>query len=197
MSHALTGVIRTGTANLASVVAAFQRMGAETRVVEGPRDLVGVGRLVLPGVGAFGAAMTQLRQHGLDRAVKEQVRSGAPFLAICLGLQLLAEGSDESPGVRGLGIVPGRARRLPDSVRVPQLGWNRVEWSDGTAPIVAWYANSYCLTAMDAGWEVAHTTHGDRFIAAIRRPRQLACQFHPELSGAAGARLLREWWATC
>jgi glutamine amidotransferase len=197
MSTPVAGVIRTGTANLASVLAAFARMGAATRVVDRVEDLEGIDRLVLPGVGAFGAAMAGLRARNLDRAITDRVQAGAPFLAICLGLQLLAEGSDESPGVTGLGVLPGRARRLPEGVRVPQLGWNTAQWTDGSQPFTVWYANSYGLDEGGAGGEPAHTTHGRPFIAALRRPGQLACQFHPELSGETGARLLAAWWAEC
>ncbi len=197
MSAPVAGVIRTGTANLASVLAAFARMGAATRVVDRVADLDGIDRLVLPGVGAFGAAMAGLRARNLDRAITDRVQAGAPFLAICLGLQLLAEGSEESPGVTGLGVLPGRARRLPEGVRVPQLGWNTAQWADGSEPFTVWYANSYGLDGGGTGWEPAHTTHGRPFIAALRRPGQLACQFHPELSGETGARLLEAWWAEC
>ena len=197
MRAPVAGVVRTGTANLASVLAAFARMGAATRVVDHPSELAGVDRLVLPGVGAFGPAMDGLRARGLDRAIGERVRAGEPFLAICLGLQLLTEGSEESPGVAGLGVVPGTVRRLPAEVRVPQLGWNTARWADGGEPFTVWYANSYCLEEAGGDWEPAHTTHGRRFVAALRRPGQLACQFHPELSGSTGAGLLEAWWAAC
>jgi imidazole glycerol phosphate synthase glutamine amidotransferase subunit len=197
MPTPVVGVVRTGTANLASVRAAFTRMGTTTRLVESVTDLDDVDRLVLPGVGAYGAAMTELRRTGLADAITAHVRSGAPFLAICLGLQLLAEGSEESPEVAGLGVLPGRVLRLTGGVRIPQLGWNSVAWDDGSREITAWYANSYALSTAPTGWTAARSTHGIPFIAALRRPGQLACQFHPELSGAAGAVLLNDWWAEC
>ena len=193
-------IVRTGTANLASVLAALGRLGAMPRVVEDAETVRTARRVVLPGVGHFGAAMHQLQAGGLADALRERLAAGAPLLAICLGLQLLAEGSDESPDTRGLGVVPGRATRLPSGVRVPQLGWNRVtpEQRDGLLQDGhAYYANSYALREAPTGWQAASTTHGDRFVAAIARGPQLACQFHPELSGRWGAGLLERWWAAC
>ncbi len=193
-------VVRTGSANLASVLAALRRLGALPRLSNNADEVRQADRLVLPGVGSFGAASTNLRHAGLADALTDRVRSGAPFLAICLGLQLLAEGSDESPEASGLGIVPGQATRLPDTVRVPQLGWNRVTPTSGDPilePGYAYYANSYALTTPPVGWTHATTTHGAPFVAAISRGPQLACQFHPELSGQWGHDLLARWWAAC
>lgn len=193
-------VVRTGSANLASVLAALGRLGATPRLSADADTVARADRLVLPGVGSFGAASRALDHGGLSAALADRVRSGAPFLAICLGLQLLAEGSDESPEASGLRLIPGRATRLSASVRVPQLGWNTVSPAGGTSiltPGHAYYANSYGLTDVPTGWEHAVTTHGEPFIAAIARGPQLACQFHPELSGRWGHDLLARWWATC
>lgn len=191
-------VIRTGSANLASVVAALERIGAAPRLVDRPDDLATAERLVLPGVGSFAAAMATLERTGLVGPLGEHARSGRPLLAICLGFQLLAEASDEGGDVPGLGVLPGRVRRFPATVRVPQYGWNRVEWTAGVLPAGhAYFANSYRLVEPPAGWQVATAVHGSPFVAAVARPRQLACQFHPELSGAWGEALLRNWWASC
>lgn len=193
-------VVRTGTANLASVLAALERLGATPRVVDDPAVIRSAARVVLPGVGHFGAAMAELDRDGLAGAVRDRLAAGAPFLAICLGLQLLAEGSDESPGTAGLGVIPGVASRLPDTVRVPQLGWNRVVPDQGAGLLReghAYYANSFALRETPEGWAAARTVHGTPFLAAIARGPQLACQFHPELSGRWGAELLERWWASC
>jgi imidazole glycerol phosphate synthase glutamine amidotransferase subunit len=178
-------VVRTGTANLASVLAALERAGAEPRVVEDPAAVREAERLVLPGVGAFAAAIGILRASGLAEPLAERVRAGKPTIAICLGLQLLGAASEESPGASGLGVVPTVARRLAATVRVPQIGWNRVEPADGCAviePGFAYYAHSYAWPAPGPdGWRAAYTEHGGRFVAAVERGAVLACQFHPEL----------------
>jgi glutamine amidotransferase len=189
-------VVRTGTANLASVVAALSRAGATARLTEDPAEVTAAERVVLPGVGAFAAAMDHLRAHGLASPLVERVRSGRPLLAICLGMQLLAEASDESPGVPGLAAFPGHATRLGPGVRVPQLGWNLVETGPSCRYMesgYAYFANSFCLTEVPEGWSVATADHGGPFVAGIERDRVLACQFHPELSGGWGLALLGRW----
>jgi len=197
-------VARTGLANLASVRAAFARLGRETGPSSDPEDFARAPLAVLPGVGAFGPAMETLRATGLDEAVRRRLDRGLPTLAICLGFQLLLEGSEEAPGLAGLALVPGVARRFGAGVRIPQLGWNRVapEADDGSALVEegwACFANSYRLDSGDAalaraaGWRPAFSEYGGAFVAALERGPALACQFHPELSGAWGAALLRRW----
>ena len=193
-------VIRTGTANLASVVAALSRLSVNARVVAQPEEVTSDDAVVLPGVGAFSAGMEALARRGWDEFIVERFASGQPTLAICLGFQLLCERSEEDPATRGLGLLPVEVRRLPDDVSVPHLGWNTVEsTTDFFEPGWVYYANSYCveehakLTQTD--WEVAVTHHGVDFVAAIRRGALLACQFHPELSGRIGQRLLARWLA--
>lgn len=197
-------VARTGAANLASVRAAFARLGRETAPTSDPEAFALAPLAILPGVGAFGPAVETLRATGLDLAVRERVEARRPTLAVCLGFQLLLEGSDEAPGVQGLALVPGRARRYGAEVRVPQLGWNRVvpEAGRGEALVEegwACFANSFRLDsgetalAREEGWRVALAEYGGTFVAACERGPVLACQFHPELSGAWGAALLRRW----
>ena len=193
-------VVRTGTANLASVLAALRRAGAEPRVTADPDAVRRAERVVLPGVGAFEAAMERLRETGLDAALVERVRDARPTLGICLGLQLLGRASDESPGVVGLGIVPLVAHRFEGSIRVPQLGWNIVTPPTGSRflePGHAYFANSYrwdlpARSEQDR-WTFAASDHGGPFVSAAERGTVLACQFHPELSGAWGARLIARW----
>jgi imidazole glycerol phosphate synthase glutamine amidotransferase subunit len=189
-------VVRTGTANLASVLAGLRRAGADPAVSEDIADVQAATWLVLPGVGAFGPAMQRLVEHNLVAALAERVRAGRPTLAVCLGLQLLAESSAESPGVAGLGILPAQVTRFPDTVRVPQLGWNEVQ-ADPAAVLqktgYAYFANSYRLAEPPAGWTAAFADHGGRFVAALERDALLACQFHPELSGQWGVDLLCRW----
>ena len=189
-------VVRTGVANLASVVTGLERVGASPRVGNDPVEIANAQWVVLPGVGAFGAGMTQLRADGLVEPLRHRIAAGLPTLAVCLGLQLLCEGSEESPGVEGLGVVPGRVTRFPETLRVPQLGWNQVEPTPGcrlVEPGFAYFANSFRLAETPHGWRAAHADYGGGFVAALERGRVLACQFHPELSSAWGIALLKRW----
>lgn len=185
-------IVPTGTANIASVMAAFRRLGASPRVSEDAGDVLAASHVMLPGVGAFGASMARLVQHGLDRALKERIAADRPTIAICVGHQLLFERSEESPGVPGLGIVPAGVGRFPADVRVPQFGWNHVRASEDSRLLedgYAYFANSYRATEAP-GWTIATATHGGPFVAAMERGNVIGCQFHPELSGAYGAALL-------
>ena len=189
-------IVDSGVANLASIAGAFRRLGA-TAVVSGDASVVRqAARIVLPGVGAFGAGMATIRNGGLDAVIPDAASRGTPILGICLGMQMLCEASEETPGVAGLGVVAGTCRRLPSDVRIPHLGWNRVT-PDSSARFVtsgvAAFANSYALQECPAGWTPAWTTHGVPFIAALEHGSTVACQFHPELSSAYGAALLDRW----
>jgi len=189
-------VIRTGLANLASVLVGLRRAGAEPFATEDPKDVRDASHVELPGVGAFGAAMEHLEATGMADAVRERIAAGRPTLAICLGLQLLGESSEETPGVRGLCAVPTKIVRLPDTVRVPHFGWNDVAPAPECTlltPGHAYFANSYCCPAVPPGWNAALTTHGVAFVAAMERGPLLACQFHPELSGDWGNALIARW----
>jgi glutamine amidotransferase len=188
-------ILPTGTANLASVLAAFGRLGAVTRLAADAVTVAEAERVVLPGVGTFGAAMAGLRQAGLADAIAARVRAGAPTLAMCVGLQVLFEESDESPSTEGLSVIPGRVGRFPDMVRVPQFGWNRIEPEPGCrflAPGYGYFANSYRVLAAP-GCSVASAEHGERFVAGLERDHLVACQFHPEISGAYGHALIARW----
>jgi imidazole glycerol phosphate synthase glutamine amidotransferase subunit len=188
-------VLPTGTANLASVLAAFARLGAETRLATDAAMVEAAERVVLPGVGTFGATLAGLRAAGLADAIAARVRAGRPTLAMCVGLQVLFEESDESPDIKGLGAIAGRVGRFPDTVRVPQFGWNRVEPEPSCRfllPGYAYFANSYRATEAP-GCRIATAEHGGRFVAALEHDQVLACQFHPELSGTSGHRLIGRW----
>ncbi len=189
-------IVRTGTANTASVVAAFGRLGTRAVLSDDPDAIAGAPMVVLPGVGSFSAGVERLSATGVDRAIIGRVDQNRPTLGICLGMQLFAGSSDESPGVAGLGVIDANATALPGSVSVPQLGWNRIEADPGCRILrngEVYYANSYKLDAVPVGWRGAMTTHGDRFVGAIERGPVVLCQFHPELSGAFGAGMLGRW----
>jgi imidazole glycerol phosphate synthase glutamine amidotransferase subunit len=190
-------VVPTGTANLASVRAALARLGARSRLAEDAAMVEDATHVVLPGVGSFGAAMAGLREAGLDSAIASRVRAGRATLAMCVGLQVLFEASEESPAATGLAALPGRVGRFPDAVRVPQFGWNRVVPEHGcrlVEPGYAYFANSYRVLEAP-GCAIATAEHGGRFVAALERDGVLACQFHPELSGAYGHELIGRWLA--
>lgn len=189
-------VLKTGTANIASVLAGLRRAGAQPRVSSEPADASGARAAVLPGVGTVAAAMERLHAAGLVEPVRARIAGGRPTLCVCLGLQLLAAGSDENPDVPALGLVGARVTRFTGGVRVPQLGWNSVSASSGCRLLedgYAYFANSYKLDAPPEGWHAALSDHGGPFVAAMERGPVLACQFHPELSGAWGLALIRRW----
>jgi len=196
MAAARATIIPTGAANIASVKAAFKRLGVKARLSQQPDAVREHDFVVLPGVGSFGAAMTELRRTGVDIALRERIKRRRPTLAVCLGLQLLAQASDESTGATGLGILPLAVRRFGDTVKVPQFGWNRITALPGCDMLTggyAYFANSYMLRSIPDGWYGA-TAHYDRsFVAALEHGPILACQFHPELSGVWGLDLLKRW----
>ena len=189
-------IVDSGVANLASIASALRRLGATVTVTADADEVLRSARVVLPGVGAFGAGLAALHGHGLGAAIAAAAARGTPLLGICLGMQMLCEASEEAPGVPGLGIIPGTCRRLPDHVRVPHLGWNYVAVDPAASCLtsgVAAFANSYALPQAPSEWIAAWSTHGERFVAALERSRIVACQFHPELSGRYGAALLERW----
>lgn len=190
-------VVPTGTANLASVTAALRRVGASPRLARGEDDVTEASHVVLPGVGSFGAAAAALGGAGMRAALIGRLALGRATLAVCVGMQLLAEASEESPGVRGLGVVPETVTRFSGQVLVPQLGWNRVEPGPAVElvkPGWAYFAHSYRLVSMPSGWSSAQSEHGGPFTSALERGDVLACQFHPELSGAWGTALIDRWF---
>lgn len=168
-----------GAGNVRSVVLAFERLGADVRVTSSPCEIADAVLTVLPGVGSAASAMAGLRARGLDEAVRKRVDAGGATLGICLGLQLALAESEEDGGVSGLGILPGRAVRLSEG-RVPRIGWAPVT-PNGEA---FYFAHSY------AAETEAATAHSEGVVAMAESGSFLGVQFHPEKSGAAGARLL-------
>jgi imidazole glycerol phosphate synthase glutamine amidotransferase subunit len=190
-------VVPTGTANLASVRAAFERLGRRVEPSPEPAVILGADHVLLPGVGAFGAAMTTLAESGSEAALKRRIEADLPTMAICVGHQLLFATSDESPGVRGLAVVDAHIGRFPEGVRRPQFGWNEITPAGDARflrPGFAYFANGYRATEAP-GWTVATAEHGGRFVASMEKGRVVGCQFHPELSGDYGKALLEAWLA--
>ncbi|MFT5292117.1 MAG: glutamine amidotransferase [Planctomycetota bacterium] len=188
-------VVSTGTANTASVMASIRRLGARPRLTRDPLEVESASHLVLPGVGAFSAALDEIDALGLREPLRRRVLANRATLAICLGLHLLCESSQEGPGRPGLGLVDSAVLRFQGGLRIPHLGWNRVEPTGGQwiEPGEAYFANSYRLDGIPSGWSCALTNYGGAFVSAVQRGKVLGCQFHPELSGAWGAKLIERW----
>jgi len=206
---AKVAVVDYGAGNLRSVAKALERSGLEVTVTDDPAAVRSADGVVLPGVGAFRDAVLQLRASGLEDAVKEAVETDKPYLGMCFGLQLLFEEGDEHGTTEGFGLLRGRVERFPDSdaagapLRVPQIGWNEVEWR-GEHPMLEhlpktdyyYFVHSYRPVPADDGIVVGRSDYGGSFAAAVATPNLFAVQFHPEKSQASGKRLLdayRAW----
>jgi imidazole glycerol-phosphate synthase subunit HisH len=188
-----------GAGNLTSVIKGLRAVGGEVNVVASPSELAGAEALVIPGVGHFSA--TRALGEDWRRAVRERMAAGLPFLGICLGMQWLFEGSDEARDAPGFGLLAGRCFRLPDSVKVPHVGWNTLDARSAssrllaglTAGAMAYFTHSFAAPVVDA--TAASTTHGASFSAVVERGRVFGTQFHPEKSGTTGLRLLENFMA--
>lgn len=194
-------IIDYGAGNIESVWKALEHLGADCIVSSEPSVLAASDRAVLPGVGSFGDAMDSIRNRGLEKPIKDFISSGKPFLGICLGLQVLFESSEESPGAEGLGVLKGEVVRFPRKYgqKIPHMGWNslNIEKDSGMFkgldenPYV-YFVHSYYLKAKD-NVVSATTEYGVRFHAAVCRNNVWACQFHPEKSGKAGLQILKNF----
>ncbi len=195
---ARVGIVDYGMGNLRSVEKGLERVGVDCVVCSDPDALCGFDGLVLPGVGAFGDAMANLRSRGLDKALLDFLSTGRPFLGICLGLQLLFDYSEEHGVFDGLGVIPGRVVRLPEDVKVPHMGWNVLEprgeavaLFDGIAPGSRFYfVHSYYCDPDGDSYTIGTTDYGIEFTCAARRDNAWGVQFHPEKSSTLGLRML-------
>ncbi len=195
-------IVNHGLCNLRSIARALEDCGADVTVTDDPQELRSANRVVLPGVGAFPAAMNVLKAHGLADALRELVQKGnVPVLGICLGMQLFAEHSDEGIGATGLGLLPGRVKRLSAGAgeRIPHMGWNSVFpagdvalFSGIPAGTDFYFVHSYHLDCPDR-IVAARTQYCGEFVAAVASDLLFAVQFHPEKSQRAGLRLLRNF----
>lgn len=193
-------IINTGVANIRSLQAAFDRIGAAWSLTEDAEAIASASHVVLPGVGAFGAAAAALDQLKLRGAITDRLQQpDKATLCICLGLQLCCRESEESPGVVGLGIIDAKIEKFSSAVAVPQLGWNAVEPHESCQTKKyesgeAYFANSFRLGSAPAGWDYATTDYDGGFVSSFWRGNTLACQFHPELSGSWGQSVLKGWF---
>lgn len=196
-------VIDYDAGNTLSVTRALEKVGACVDLTPDPDLVLSADAVVLPGVGAFGDCMRKLRERGMDGACREAFVSGMPFLGVCVGLQVLFEGSEETPGVEGLGVLPGRVVRFGENgLKVPHMGWNQVDLVrghpvlDGLDGEAFYFVHSY-YPEPEEGDLLGTADYGGSFCAAAGRENLLAVQFHPEKSSRAGLRLYENFlrWA--
>lgn len=194
----MIAIIDYGAGNLHSVKNALDFLGAQNLITNNKKELLSADKVILPGVGAFGDAVKCLHDTGLFEVTKEIAKSGTPFLGICLGLQLMFEESEETPGVLGLGIFKGKIVKIPDTgLKIPHMGWNNIEMPKnsrilkdlGENPFV-YFVHSYYLQAEDEDVVSAYTDYGKRLGVAVERDNVFATQFHPEKSGKTGLKIL-------
>jgi imidazole glycerol-phosphate synthase subunit HisH len=197
-------VLDYGIGNLRSAEKALQHLGADARLVDDPDLAATAAGMVLPGVGAFGPCAAALRATGLDAVAKDAISRGLPFLGICVGFQLLYEGSEENPGATGLGVLPGVVRALPEGVKHPQMQWNQLERCPGVESDLlrgseqnAWvyFVHSFAPETTEATTSTCN--YGDDLTASAERGPLWGAQFHPEKSGQVGLNILNNFVAAC
>jgi len=200
----MIAIVDYGMGNLRSVQKAFEKIGATARIVPFPRDISNARGIVLPGVGAFGQAMDNLRAIGWDVALREAVQRGVPFIGICLGMQLLFESSEEMGQHEGLGILPGEVKRFRGVLKIPQMGWNQIhiqgkqrspllrDVADGS---YAFFVHSYYCAPRDEGVVLATTDYGVEFASVVGQKNVFGAQFHPEKSQSVGLKMLENFAA--
>ena len=188
--------------NIKSVEKALQKLGQEVIITRDAEEILSADKVILPGVGAFGDAMNNLRKYGLDQVIYQVVENETPFLGICLGLQLLFEKSDESVGAKGLGILQGEICRIPDKegLKIPHMGWNSLHLQhDGRLfaglpeDSYVYFVHSYYLKAEDESIVKATTEYSTHIHASVEQGNVFACQFHPEKSSDVGLQILRNF----
>ena len=207
----MIAIIDYDAGNIKSVEKALQFLGEEVIVTSDRDAILSADKSILPGVGSFGDAMEKIRERNLEEVIHEFVESGKPFLGICLGLQLFFESSEETPGVKGLGLLKGKITRIPNEYKqngeivtqnVPQIGWNNIKVNPsskllkglGDNPYV-YFVHSYYLQADDIEDVAATTEYGVTIHAAVERMNVMATQFHPEKSSDVGMNILRNFIA--
>ena len=198
----MIAIIDYDAGNIKSVEKAMIRLGQDVCITRDKERILTADKVILPGVGAFGDAMGKIRQYGLEPVIHEVVEKGTPFLGICLGLQLLFERSDETPGVEGLGILKGEILRIPDhpGLKIPHMGWNSLDFqNDGRLfknlsehPYV-YFVHSYYLKAAEEDIVTATTEYSTHIHASVEKDNVFACQFHPEKSSDIGLQILKNF----
>ncbi len=199
----MIAIVDYGMGNLKSVTNAFEHLGAPITVTRDKAVIKSAGAIVLPGVGAFGKCMENLKGFDLLEILKEEIVSGKPYLGICLGLQMLFESSEEAPGVEGMGLIKGRVKRFKNNLKVPHMGWNRVEQAgpsrvfDGISQGEFFYFVHSYYPEPEEDVSASRTDYGSVFTSSIQKGSVFACQFHPEKSQKVGLRLLQNFINLC
>lgn len=200
-------VLDFGAGNVASMLKALRKVGGAPIVVDRPEDVRAADRVVFPGVGQFRAAMTEIHARGIDEAVRDAIQREVPTLGVCIGLQILFEGSAEAPGVRGLSVLEGECLRFSEQgrdggrLKVPQIGWNEVtpragsKLFKGLKPSSFYFVHSFHAVPKDATIVAATADYGVDYCCAVERGRLAAVQFHPEKSGPVGLKVLENFLA--
>lgn len=200
----MIAIIDYDAGNLRSVEKALVRIGEQPMITRDRTKILAADKVVLPGVGSFGSAMEQLDRFGLSDVIKEVAKRNIPLLGICLGLQLLFDSSEESPGVKGLGILKGKIMRIPDQpgLKIPHIGWNSLHLEhDGRLfrgideQSCVYFVHSYYLQAEDERIVKATTEYGAHIHASVEQDNVFACQFHPEKSSDIGLQILKNFAA--
>ena len=200
----MIAIIDYDAGNIKSVEKAFQLLGQEVVLSREKETLLKADKVVLPGVGSFGDAMENLHHFGLIPVISEIVQKNTPFLGICLGLQLLFERSEESPGEEGLGLLKGEILRIPDAdgLKIPHMGWNSLHLENGgrlfrgiPEQSYVYFVHSYYLKAADESIVRASTEYSTHIHASVEKDNLFACQFHPEKSSAVGLKMLENFAA--
>lgn len=198
----MIAVIDYDAGNIKSVEKALIHLGQEVRITDNAQEILSADKVVLPGVGAFGDAMENLKRRGLDEVIRETAQKGTPFLGICLGLQLLFERSDEAPGAEGLGILPGEILKIPakEGMKIPHMGWNSLHLEHGgrlfqnvPQQSYVYFVHSYYLKAGEEEIVKASTEYGVHIHASVEKGNVFACQFHPEKSSDVGLQILKNF----
>ena len=198
----MIAIIDYDAGNIKSVEKAFAYLGEEVRITRDREEILASDGVILPGVGAFGDAMEKLHTYGLGDVIREVVRRQIPFLGICLGLQLMFESSEESPGVEGLGLLPGKILKIPETpgMKVPHMGWNSLKIDPNSRLFkgipdgnYVYFVHSYYLKAGSEDIVAATTEYGTHIHAAVEKGNLYACQFHPEKSSQTGLKILENF----
>ena len=198
----MIAIIDYDAGNIKSVEKALHRLGQEVMITSDPEEILNADKVILPGVGAFGDAMANLRKYHLDQVIYQVVERSIPFLGICLGLQILFEKSDEPKGVAGLGILKGEICRIPvgENLKIPHMGWNSLHLQNNgrlfrgiKEDAYVYFVHSYYLKAEDEEIVKATTEYGTHIHASVEQGNVFACQFHPEKSSTVGLQILKNF----